>query len=273
VFCEEAFEDRIMALPVLQTAYQIVVTVTTVLAEIDMNVKSATFLAERLTLLQPGIRKLIESHPDDAILPMAIGLCECCQESSDFIGQFTRKGKNWVLDKARKAYNRAGDKETIEGLLVRINQFSVDLNLGLAVDIKALLAKMLALFQEDAQELQETLGQMQREAAERGDEQEKQHGEIFSALQEIRIALAADRGSVAVDGDSCALLPALDDSYKMVNVVGGGNCSSDDDDAAFLGEGAFGEVYKMCGKVDGRFYAIKFIKVGQCSSLLGWKGQ
>ena len=174
-----------------------------------------------------------------------------------------------MVEKARKAYNRKGDKETIEGILTRIQKFSEDLNLGVTMDIQDSLAKLAQLFKEDTQKLQETLEGMQSEAAQRGDQQETQHGEIRNALEEVKqliISTGGGSGAGTVDvgassGGTFSALPSLRASYKFVIKESGADCSSDDDDSASIGEGAFGEVFLMRGNTDNQLYAVKLIKV------------
>ena len=64
------------------------------------------------------------------------------------------------------------------------------------------------------------------------------------------------------DGSSLySHLSSLDKSYKLVVNPTGTDCSSDEDDSASLGSGAFGEVFLMRGKFDGKLYAVKWIRV------------
>ena len=146
-----------LSVPVLQASYDAIMFVKDMLDAIEVNKKSVKFLAERLERLLPGIRKLMASNPDDTIFIMAKGLRDCCMDARDFIEQFKGEGKHWMVEKARKAYNRKGDKETIEGILTRIQKFSEDLNLDVTMDIEVSLAKLTQLFKEDTQKLQETL--------------------------------------------------------------------------------------------------------------------
>jgi hypothetical protein len=183
-----------MALSVLQASYDAIMFVKDVLDAVEVNKKSIKFLAERLERLLPGIQKLMASNPNDAILHMAQGLCGCCTEARDFIQQFTKKWKHWVVDKARKAYNRNADKDTIADILKRIQKYSEDLNLGVTMDIQDLLAQLTELFKEDTQKLQDTLEGMRREAVQRGDKQEQQHGEIRNALAQVTQILIMHAG-------------------------------------------------------------------------------
>jgi hypothetical protein len=190
-------------------------------------------------------------------------------EARDFVEQFTKKGGHWMAEKARKAFNRKGDKAAIEDILTRIQKFSEDLNLGVTMDLQDSLAKLAQLFKEDTQKLQEMLEGMQSEAAQRGDKQEEQHGEIRNALEEMaRLIVSTGGGSGAgtVDvgassGGTFSALPSLRISYKFVIKESGADCSSDDDDSASIGEGAFGEVFLMRGNYDNQLYAVKLIKV------------
>ena len=134
-----------LSVPVLQASYDAIMFVKDMLDAVEVNKKSVKFLAERLERLLPGIRKLMASNPDDTIFIMAKGLRDCCMDARDFIEQFKGRGKHWMVEKARKAYNRKGDKETIEGILTRIQKFSEDLNLGVTMDIQDSLAKLAQL--------------------------------------------------------------------------------------------------------------------------------
>jgi hypothetical protein len=257
-----------LSVPVLQASYDAIMFMKDVLDAVEVNKKSIKFLAERLERLLPGILKLMASNPDDSILLMAQGLYDCCMEARNFIEQFTNKGKHWLMDKARKVYNRNADKDTIADILTRIQKFAEDLNLGVTINIQDLLAQLTELFKADTQKLQETLEGMRREAAQRGDKHEQQHGEIRNALAEVRQLLimnAGGSGAGVVDvgassGDAFSSLPSLNTSYKFVVKESGADCSSDDDDSASLGEGAFGEVFLMRGRIDGKPYAVTLIK-------------
>jgi serine/threonine protein kinase len=254
---------------VLKASYDAIMFVQGVLHEVDVNNKSVKFLAERLELLLPGIEKLMDSNPNDStILLMAQGLCGCCMEAREFIEQFTKKGKHWVVDKARMAFNRNADKGTIADILTRIGKLSEDLNLGVTIEIQGSLVQLTQLFEEDTQKLQETLEGMQTKAAQRGDVQEQQHGEIRNAQEEIkRLIIASAEGSGRVsdsadaDGSIYSQLPSLDDSYKLVVKGSLADCSIDDDDSASLGSGAHGDVFLMRGRFDGELYAAKWIRV------------
>jgi hypothetical protein len=91
-----------MACVALQSAFDIITYVSQIIKDLEMNVASIAFLVKRLALLLPGIEKLMASKPDSTILPMANALCECCTEARDFIEQFTKTKKGWVVNRARK---------------------------------------------------------------------------------------------------------------------------------------------------------------------------
>jgi tRNA A-37 threonylcarbamoyl transferase component Bud32 len=148
----------------------------------------------------------------------------------------------------------------------------MDLNLGVTINIQDALAELTDLFKEDTQKLQEALERIQKEAAERGDilflQKEEQHGEIRNAQEEIKRLIAANaKGSSGRSSDSdnggsiYGQLPLLDHSYKLVVKESGADCSSEDDDSASLGSGAFSEVFLMRGRTDGQLYAVKWIRV------------
>ena len=69
--------------------------------------------------------------------------------------------------------------------------------MGVTMDIEVSLATLAQLFKEDTQKLQETLEGMQSEAAQRGDQQEKQHGEIRNALEEVKQLIISTGGTMA----------------------------------------------------------------------------
>jgi tRNA A-37 threonylcarbamoyl transferase component Bud32 len=256
-----------MACVALQSACSIITYVLEIIKDVEMNVASITFLSTRLALLQPGIEKLMASKPDSAILPMANTLCECCTEARDFIEQFTKKTKGWVVNKARKVYNRGSDRETIKDLLRRIEQSSQDLNLGVVIDIKDSVDQLSSLFHADAVELQEMVKQMWQDASLREDTHELQHHGLSSALEEIKRVVTSlqpaggQNGKADSSGNIYQDLPSLDEAYTRVSIESGAACSSDDDDNASLGSGVFGEVYLTRGKIDNKLYAVKYIRV------------
>jgi hypothetical protein len=266
-------EPTVMAESALQGALQIIIHIGNIKNEVEVNVQSANFLAERLESLSPGIEKLLGSGADDSLSLNANKLYQCCQEARDFIVQFTRKDGHWLFDKARKAYNRERDRDTMESILKRINMYSAGLHLGVSIDIKDSIDQLFQLFQEDTQKFQQTLAQMQQDAAQRDDTQEKQHQELRSAQEEIKryiIALHSAKGidvQTDMNGGPSSLegkdvferLPSIDSMYQMA-LPCGEEWDSDEEDAS-LGSGAYGEVFCMRGKVDGKLYAVKFIKV------------
>eukprot|EP00937_MAST-01D_sp_MAST-1D-sp2_P005624 g5624.t1 len=204
------------------------------------NKGRCTRLGQRLLLLKGPITaigtKQSPSLSEREFVKLAVKLAD---DATDFVAQFQRKDGMWGF--VCKMVQSKSDAEAFADLNRRINELSLDLSLSINAGEWA---------SEDAADTEvdrKNLEAMVRSMLERQEKMQEQQGQNQTEL------LAAIN-SLAVGGVAAPAPPPRQPLLAMYDY-------EPDEDGAYLGEGAVGEVYCMKSKADGSLRAVKMVSL------------
>eukprot|EP00937_MAST-01D_sp_MAST-1D-sp2_P001753 g1753.t1 len=205
------------------------------------NGERCTRLAARLLRLQPAITAIgAKAEVTPAERAFAETAARLAEDATEFCAQFRGKGTGaWGF--ICKAVQARTDQLSFAELNQRINELSLDI----ALDVNA-----QAWAQEDEKDGQADGAELATALHEMQEQQSAYHYELLDAISALEIAPGAAAAAAVVTaagggGELQQLLSMYD--YEP------------DEDEAWLGAGAFGDVYRMKSKTDGEIRAIKMV--------------
>jgi hypothetical protein len=240
-----------MAELTVNAALSLVGGVVKALEGVKVNKQTCRRLAEQWRRLQENLPKLQnasnfgQSHRRSLQALHRLG-----EDTTAFIAKFNDRGffnKHW---------NHESDKEKFRELATRLDSLIQEMQLGILTDTRVFLQR---LDRDHDLDLEDIKQQLEGLGAGQGHLLEGQAA-MLHMLRAVQEQMSRAQFAAGAAGAPSALGAA--DQYLMVDKEGRKMEEDDDDtDAAVLGSGSFGDIFRMKNKLDSRICAVKVVNV------------